>query len=184
MELFVLKTERLRLRPLTFDDAEQLHQLFDIEPDVWKFDPGYERSFHERIKLIERRLQQYQTYGFGCFGIERKSDCKLIGQSGLSPHQFENNDGSITDEFEVMYTLGKAYWGVGYATEASQAWVRYAFNVANLQRLVVCPHKANVASVRVLEKLGFRFEDDPLEPECVLAFLENSEAATQSLLCR
>ena len=36
MELFVLETERLRLRPLTLDDAEQLHQLFDIEPDVWK----------------------------------------------------------------------------------------------------------------------------------------------------
>ncbi|MEA5506431.1 GNAT family N-acetyltransferase [Halotia wernerae UHCC 0503] len=177
MELFVLETERLRLRPLTLDDVEQLHQLFDIDPDVWKFDPGYERSFDERIKLIERRIQQYQTYGFGCFGIERKPDFKLIGQGGLSPHQFENNDNSITDEFEVMYTLGKVYWGYGYATEASQAWLKHAFEVVKLERLVVCPHKANVASVRVLEKLGFRFEDDPLELECVLAFLENPKAA-------
>lgn len=76
-----------------------------------------------------------------------------------------------------MYTLGKAYWGQGYATEASRAWVQYAFEVAGLKRLVVCPHKANIASVRVLDKLGFRFEDDPLEPGCVLAFLENPQLA-------
>lgn len=173
MELFTLETRRLRLRPLTLDDAEQLHQLFDTDPRVWRFDPGYARSFNERIECIERRIQQYQTYGFGCFGIEHKPNFKLIGQSGLSPHQFENEDGSLTNEFEIMYTLGHSYWGQGYATETSQVWVRYAFEVADLKRLVVCPHKANVASVRVLEKLGFRMEDDPLEPECVLAFLEN-----------
>jgi [ribosomal protein S5]-alanine N-acetyltransferase len=176
MELFVLETQRLRLRPLTLDDAEQLHQLCDVEPEVWKFDPGYAPSFDERIKLIKRRIQQYQTYGFGCFGIEHKSALGLIGQGGLSPWEFENPDGSITNEFEVMYKLGKAYWGQGYATEASQAWIKYAFEVVGLKRLVVGPHKANVASVRVLEKLGFRIEDDWLEPESVLAFLENSKA--------
>lgn len=146
MKLFTLETERLRLRPLTLDDTKPLHQLFDINPDIWKFDPGYARSFDERFKLIKRRIQQYQTYGFGCFGIECKPESQIIGQSGLSPHQFENDDGSITLEFEVMYTLGKAYWGQGYATEASRAWVQYAFEVAGLKRLVVCPHKANIAS--------------------------------------
>jgi RimJ/RimL family protein N-acetyltransferase len=64
-----------------------------------------------------------------------------------------------------MYKLGRAYWGQGYATEASQAWVEYAFEIAVLRRLVVFPHQANIASVRVLEKLGFRIEDDWLEPE-------------------
>ena len=177
MELFVLETERLKLRPLTLDDAEQLHQLCDTDPEVWKFDPGYAPSFDKRIKLIERRIRQYQTYGFGCFGIEHKPELNLIGQGGLSPHQFENRDGSITDEFEVMYKLGRTYWRQGYATEASQAWVKYGFDVAGLKRLVVCPHKANIASVRVLEKLGFRIEDDWLESESVLAFLENPKVA-------
>ena len=173
MKLFVLETNRLRLRPLTIDDAKELHQLCDIHPEVWKFDPGHEQSLDERTKLIGKRIQQYQTYGFGCFAIEHKPTLKLIGQCGLSPHQFENRDGDITNEFEVMYKLGKAYWGQGYATEASEAWIKYAFEVANLMRLVVCPHKANIASIRVLEKLGFRIEDDWLEPDSVLAFLEN-----------
>lgn len=73
-----------------------------------------------------------------------------------------------------MYALGKDYWGQGYATEAAAAWVRYAFDILKLKRLVVCPAKANIASVRVLEKLGFRIEDDPLEEESVLAFKENN----------
>ncbi len=175
--MFALETERLNLRPLTFDDAKQLHQLCDLDPEVWKFDPGYERLFDERVKLIERRIQEYQTYGFGCFSIEYKPDSTLIGLGGLSPHQFENRDGSITDEFEVMYKLGRVYWGKGYATEASQAWIEYAFEVANLKRLVVCPHRDNIASIRVLEKLGFSIEDDWLEPETVLAFLDNPKIA-------
>lgn len=177
MELPILETERLRLRPLTLEDAKHLHQLFDTDPEVWKFDPGYAYSLDERIELIEDYIQQYQTYGFGCFGIERKSDLTMMGQCGLTPHAFEDQDGSITDEFEVMYKLGRAYWRQGYATEAAQAWVEYAFEVAGLRRLVVCPHKVNIASVRVLEKLGFRIEDDWLEPESVLAFLENPKTA-------
>ena len=80
MKLFVLETERLRLRPLTLDDAEELHQLCDIDPEVWQFDPGHEPSLDERTKLVVQRIQQYQTYGFGCFGIEHKPNLKLIGQ--------------------------------------------------------------------------------------------------------
>jgi len=53
MELFILETERLRLRPLTLKDAEHLHHLYDTDPEVWKFDPGYARSLDERIELIE-----------------------------------------------------------------------------------------------------------------------------------
>jgi RimJ/RimL family protein N-acetyltransferase len=124
LKLFTLETERLRLRPLTLDDAEKLHQLCDVNPEVWKFDPGYAPSFDKRVELIERRIQQYQTYGFGCFAIERKPDLRLIGKGGLSPHEFENRDRSITNEFEVMYKLGRAYWGLGYATEASRSWVK------------------------------------------------------------
>jgi RimJ/RimL family protein N-acetyltransferase len=60
------------LRPLALEDAETLHKVFDNDPEVWKFDPGYARALDERIELIEHYIQQYQTYGFGCFGIERK----------------------------------------------------------------------------------------------------------------
>lgn len=177
MEPFILETERLKLRPLRLEDAAYLSDLFDADPEVWRFDPGYAYSLDERIEVIEHYIQQYEIYGFGCFGIERKPDLTLIGQCGLNPHEFEDKNGNITAEFEVMYKLGRAYWHQGYATEAAQAWVEYAFAVVGLKRLVVCPDKANIASVRVLEKLGFRIEDDWLEPETVLAFLESPDGA-------
>ncbi len=71
-----------------------------------------------------------------------------------------------------MYAIGLEYQGRGYATEAAAAWVRHAFEVVGLPRLVVCPLRENKASVRVLEKFGFRIEDDWLEPETVIATLE------------
>ncbi len=136
LELFILKTDQLKLRPLTLGDTEHLHQLFDTDPEVWKFDPGYACLLDEHITLIRCYIQQYQTYSFGCFGINRKSDLMLISQCELSHHEFEDRDGSITDEFEViqvMYKLGRAYWRRGYAIEAAQACVEYAFEIAGLR---------------------------------------------------
>lgn len=170
--MFTLETERLWLRPLRIADAHDLHHLLDTVPEVYRFDPGYARSFAERVQCVERRLVQYQQYGFGCFAIELKPNHRLIGQGGLSPWTFEDLTGTVTEEFEVMYALGKPYWNNGYATEMARAWVNYAFQHAGLRRLVVGPARANGASIRVLEKVGFRIEDDPLDPASVLAFLE------------
>lgn len=178
--MFTLETERLWLRPLRIEDAPTLHQLLDTVPEVYQFDPGYARSFAERVQCIERRLEQYQQYGFGCFAIELKPTAVLIGQGGLSPWQLEDVDGTVTEAFEVMYALGKPYWNQGYATEMARAWVDYAFHTAGLRRLVVGPARANIASVRVLEKVGFRIEDDPLDPEGVLAVLDNPRIPSSS----
>ena len=170
--MFTLETERLGLRPLTLDDAPALHELIDKHEDMWWFDPGYARSYEERVQYVQRRLEQYEHLGFGCFAIETKEDGNLVGQGGLSPYEFEGCDGIKSEVFEVMYAIGLVYQGQGYATEAAAAWVDYAFNVARLPRLVVCPNKANVASVRVLEKLGFHIKDDWQEPGSIVATLE------------
>ncbi len=173
MELFTLETARLRLRPLTLADAPRLHELFDTDPEVWRFDPGYARTLDERVEVIASYIEQYQTHGFGFFAVERRSDGILMGQCGLTPHAFEGRDGTVTTEFEVMYKLGRLFWNQGYATEAAQRWIDYGFAIAGLGRLVVCPDRGNSASLRVLEKLGFRMEDDWLVPGSILAFLEN-----------
>ncbi len=56
-------------------------------------------------------------------------------------------------------------------------WIEYSFEIANLKLLVICLHRDDIASIRVLEKLGFSTEDDWLEPATVLAFLDNSKIA-------
>jgi RimJ/RimL family protein N-acetyltransferase len=172
-----LRTDRLRLRPLTLTDAPALHALLDVEEEMWVHQHGYPFTIEERQEAISSRIEDYERYGFGCFAVELASTGELIGQCGLSPHEFESEDGSVSVEFEVMYAIGTAFQNRGFATEAARKWVRYAFDTAGLNRLVVCPLKANVASIRVLEHLGFRIEDDWLEPESVIAYLERQPAS-------
>ncbi len=174
MDYYIIETNRLILRPMSIEDAEALHNLLDKDERMWRYQHGYAYTFEDRINAIKARLEHYDTYGFGCFAVVRKSDGQLIGQCGLSPHEFEEKDGRTTQVFEVMFAIGMPFQGQGYATEAASAWVRYAFETAKLERLVVCPLKENIASIRVLEKLGFRIEDDWLEPESVIAYLERS----------
>jgi ribosomal-protein-alanine N-acetyltransferase len=59
---------------------------------------------------------------------------------------------------ELMYALGKAAWGKGYATEAVRAAVRYAFEDAGIGHMVALAVPENTASRRVMEKLGMTFE--------------------------
>jgi len=167
------ETDRLILRPYTMGDAHDLHRLLDIDPDVWRFDPGCPRSWEDRLERIRINTARYQWFGeVGIYAVELRETGQLIGQSGLNTYLLQGTDGFTTIEVEVMYTLGKEFWGKGYATEAGREWVRYAFLEMGLKRLVDCPARANGASIRVLEKLGFSIEDYPQNPERVLAVLE------------
>jgi len=81
-------------------------------------------------------------------GVYKKfRDVKFIGWCGL---QYLPE----TEEVEVAYLLGKAYWGKGLATEAAQASLRYGFEDLGLESIVGIVHLENKASQRVLEKLG------------------------------
>jgi RimJ/RimL family protein N-acetyltransferase len=59
-----------------------------------------------------------------------------------------------TEEVEVDYILGRAFWGRGFATEAARASLRYGFEELELERVIGISHIENIASQRVLEKLG------------------------------
>lgn len=168
-------TERLLLRPLRLDDAETLHRLLDLDPAVWRLDPGFSRSLAERRAELDRRLAHYATFGFGCLAAVETATGDLIGQGGLNPWFAEGPDGSLTLEFEVMYGLGSAYWNRGLGTELAEASVRHAFEHIRLARLLVGPARENHRSIRVLEKLGFDVADDPLEPACKLASLQRGD---------
>ena len=60
------------------------------------------------------------------------------------------------DEVHVGYKLARSHWGLGYATEAAQAWVRYGFDQLNLIRILAFVHPQNAASIRVIQKLQFK----------------------------
>ena len=68
-----------------------------------------------------------------------------------------------------MYKIARPFWRQGYAVEMARFWAGSAFRELRLARLVVCPSRENEGSLAVLQTLGATFEDDRLDPDCVIA---------------
>ena len=176
------RTERLLLRPYVESDAERAHAAFDHDEEVWRYDPGFAPTLEQRRAIIARFAILREQFGFGpCAAFLRDEaapghEGPLVGQGGLNPYIYDHLDGSRTVEFEVMYKLAAPYWDQGYATEIAGFWVRFAFEHVRLNRLLVCPVKANTRSVAVLRRLGAIFEDDWLDENNVIARIERPMA--------
>jgi len=147
----ILKTDRLILREFTLNDLDNLY-LLDSSLDVMKY-IGKLRTREEVERSIERVKKYYiNNPGLGLWiTIEKKSE-KFIGWSGIQ-HLDET-------EIEVGYRYLKEFWGKGYATEAATFLVDYGFNKMNLNKIVGVTHPDNIASQRVLEKAGLKYEKE------------------------
>ena len=147
-----ITTSRLILRAFTEEDIDPLHNILG-EEDTLRYFPNPDPPSREKVeKLISARLQHWKDHGYGWWAIEQRSKKGLIGWSGLLflPE---------TEEVEVGYLLDKAFWGKGLATEAAQACLQYGFKNFDMQSIVAIVHLENVASQRVIEKLGMSFVD-------------------------
>lgn len=152
MRIPTITTARLTLRAFTAGDAEPLHRVLS-DRDVLRYFPNTDPPSQDRVeKLISDQLAHWETRGYGWWAVELRSKSGLIGWSGL---QFLPE----TDEVEVAYLLGKALWGQGLATEAARACLQYAFENLELDTIVAIVHPDNIASQRVIEKLGMSFVD-------------------------
>lgn len=152
----VLRTQRLTLRPFVLTDLDAHSQLL-TDPQVTQYLPRGPFPANEVREISSRILHHFidhwEQHGFGVWAVVHAESGALIGQCGLN-HLKE------APEIEVLYLLGRAFWGVGLATEAAQAAVDYGFDVLRLHRIVGLTMPENVASQRVLEKIGLRYEKD------------------------
>jgi len=152
MNIPTLTTARLVLRGFTEDDVDPLYRILS-DADALRYFPDPRPPSRERVqKIISNQLQHWERHGYGWWALEPRSNEELVGWSGL---QFI----SETTEVEVGYLLGQPFWGQGLATEAAQACVQYGFEQLGLQTIVGIVHPENVASQRVIEKLGLSFVD-------------------------
>ena len=147
----VLETERLRLRPFTFDDEAAVFALVS-DPEVARFvrfeahrTPAETRAF---LELVDRYYRRGEPFAWA---IARREDGRLIGSCGFVSHAGERKSA------EIGYWLGKPYWGKGYAAEAAQALVRFGFEQMGLERVEAKCFLENRAGQRVIEKLGMKF---------------------------
>lgn len=163
------QTTRLVIRPFEDSDAELAHSALDQDPEVWRFDPGYERTLAERRAIIARFAMLQHQFGFAPMAAFARDDGALVGQGGLNPYIYDQRDGTRTVEFEVMFKVARPCWRQGYAVEIARFWSGFAFRELQLARLLVCPLRKNEGSIAVLKSVGATFEDDWLDPDSVIA---------------
>ena len=148
----MIETERIILRKFTLDDAEQAFKM-SSDPAVMKYIIGerFESADQVREMIKKNVFGDYEKYGFGRLAITLKPSNKFIGFTGLK----YNED---FKEVDIGYRLIKEYWGKGIATEASLSALNYGFEKLGLKRIVALAFEENIASIKVMEKLGMCFE--------------------------
>ena len=147
----ILETDRLLLREYVEEDADAFFKL-NSDPEVLRFVPDKRLLNVEQARqiLVDHPIADYQKYGFGRGACILKSTGEQIGFAGL---KYLEELGEVYVAFRLMRT----HWGVGLATEAALAAVRFGFADLDLKRIIGLVMPDNIASVRVLEKTGLRY---------------------------
>jgi [ribosomal protein S5]-alanine N-acetyltransferase len=145
-----LVTARLLLRPWQEGDRPALERMAR-DPEMMRYvRRGRTLSDAEVDEMLARQARQLERHGVCIGAVVLKEKDEVIGIAGMQPH----DDG----QFELGWWIWKEYWGCGYATEAGAAFIGHARDLMGLKRLVAVIDPPNIASCRVAEKLGMRFE--------------------------
>jgi RimJ/RimL family protein N-acetyltransferase len=149
-------TSRLAFRELTLADLDDMAALLG-DPEVMTF-YDHPKTRDESREWIEWNRRLYGERGFGLWRLALRDDA-FVGDCGLTPQLVDG-----VEELEVGYHVRRALQGRGYATEAARGCLDLARDVVGARRLIALIDPANVASRRVAEKVGLRYEKDSLRP--------------------
>lgn len=148
----VTRTNRLVLRRFIVDDADFILQLLN-QPSFIRFigDKGVRTLDDARKYLNNGPIDSYQRHGFGLYLVDLKDSNTPIGMCGLLKRD------SLPD-VDLGFAFLPDYWGKGYAFEAASAVMSHAREVLELQSVLAITDPDNEASIKLLDKLGFRFD--------------------------
>ncbi|MFT5822088.1 MAG: ribosomal-protein-alanine N-acetyltransferase [Crocinitomix sp.] len=151
----ILTTSRLLLREFHEMDATSFYQLNkNIEVMRYTGDLVFESVAASR-KFIDS-YTAYADSGFGRWTVILKETNEFLGWCGLKKHP----DGMV----DLGYRFHQKHWGKGYATEAAQACISHGFKELGIKEIIGRTARLNLASVRVLEKIGMKYwKDAPCE---------------------
>ena len=151
MSEYLLTTDRMSMRPFRESDIDWLvsHRTTD---GVARYLGGLEIQTDAFVlKRMNFYKECFEKFGFSMCLTHWQGSGEPIGVTGLQP--LEN-----TGDIEVGYSFEEEFWGKGLATEAADAWLEFGFGTAGLERIVAVAEPANLASTRVMEKLGMTYE--------------------------
>ena len=164
----MIETERLKFRPITLDDLDQLFEMRS-DPDVARYLGGV--PTREKADARARwHIECHKKLGIGMCIMTYKPENKDIGFAGIQPLE-------IAGEIEVGYSMDKAHWGLGIGTEACRGWLDYGFNQYGLERIIAVADPANTGSTHIMEKNGMKYERNifAYEADCAMYGISKEE---------
>ena len=157
-----MKTQRLHLR--TWQDSD-LAPFCKLNEDTRVMAHFPKPLTEDETKSVIQRIQtHFETHGFGLWAVTVNDTQEFIGYVGLNIPHFEAH---FTPCVEIGWRLSANHWGKGYATEAAQTVLKYAFETLKLNEIVSFTVPKNTRSIRVMEKIGMKrdFNGDFMHPK-------------------
>lgn len=148
-----LTTERLLLREFADDDWPAV-LAYQSDPRYLRYYPWTERTAEDVQAFVQAFIEQQRQEPRLKFqlAIVLRAEGQLIGNCGL------RQDSPDARQADIGYELDPAHWGHGYATEAARAMLRFGFEERGVHRIWAHCLAENIASARVLEKIGMTLE--------------------------
>lgn len=152
MPVSPIETDRLILRPMTEEDAEFILELVNDPSFIQNIGDRKVRTLEDaRAYITNGPVESYRKNRFGLYLVESKETGESMGMCGLIRRNTLN-------DVDIGYAFLPRYWSRGYAIESALAIRQQARDVIGLKRLVAVVDPQNLGSIRLLEKLGMKFE--------------------------
>lgn len=146
-----IETERFTFREIDMQDIDDLYEV-DGDPEVMKYLGGVTLENRDQIiPIIENIRKQYVDNGLGRWAIIDKLSGDMLGWGGL---KYETSLSEMGPYYDLGYRLKRQHWGKGIASENAFASLRYGFEVLKLDKINAGAHIDNLASNRILQKIG------------------------------
>jgi RimJ/RimL family protein N-acetyltransferase len=153
IEIPILTTERLILRPFREEDLDAYADIC-ADTEVMRYlgdgKPLDRAAAWRQMALI---VGHWQLLGYGMWAVEERESGAFVGRIG-----FFNPEG--WPGFELGWTLGRPWWGKGYATEGARAALDFGWRELGREHVISLIRPENQPSIRVAERLGERLEGD------------------------
>lgn len=148
----ILETNRLLLREFEITDAQNFYEL-NLNPNVIKYTGNSAFKDIDEAKTFLENYSDYQKNSFGRWTVINKSTQEFLGWCGL---KYDEN----LDETDIGFRFFEHFWNQGFATESAKACIGYGLEKLNLKTIVGRAMKENMASIKVLKKIGLQYERD------------------------
>jgi RimJ/RimL family protein N-acetyltransferase len=159
LNMEIIESQRILLRPLTLDDGEFILQLLNTDGFIKYIGDRNVRTIEQaRGYLLNGPLKSYETNGFGLSLAELKTDRTPVGMCGLLKRDY-------LDHADIGFAFLPNHTGKGYAYEIVKEIILFGLNELQMEKILAIVLPDNSSSVKLLEKLHFKYEENFISPD-------------------